>query len=371
MRRLTLSFLIYILLGLPSCHHRAKKTEPMPPLKIDVAVAESDSMVMRYEFVTHLKSNYQAVIQPRVNGYLQKKSFSAGMPVKKGDLLFVIDADLLNTTLYAAKAQLAAAEAQAVEAKNNYERAIPLARINAISQAQLDQYTAAYTSAQSSVRSAQQSLESARLQAGYAKIYAPINGIIAWSEVHEGDYVGPGTQFSTLTTISNTDTLSAEISIPTSLYMRYASGRTLYDNRDLLSDVVLYLTDGTEYEYRGVYDYTKQSISPTSGTITLVVDFPNPDHRLKSGEYGRVKCGMGRVQRVVSIPQQCVNRMQGIESVWVVRQDSTVEYRRIVTGDTFGDRWIVESGLSEGECVAAMGGQKLRNGAKIIPQKMK
>lgn len=340
----------------------------MPAMTIEVATAEAEELVMRYEFVTHLKSNYDAIIQPRVNGYLLKKSFSAGMPVRKGDLLFVLDADLLNTTLYAAKAQLAAAEAQEVEARNNYERALPLAKINAISRSQLDQYTSNYASARSSVQSARQSLENARLQVGYANIYSPINGIIAWTDAHEGDYVGPGTEFSTLTTISNTDTLSAEIAIPTSLYMRYASGRTLYDNRGLLSDVVLYLANGEEYQYRGVYDYTKQNISSTSGTITLVVDFPNPDQQLKAGEYGRVATGIGSKQRIITIPQQCVNRTQGIESVWVVRGDSTVEYRQISTAETLGSRWVIQSGLSEGERVAVTGSQKLHNGAKVIPQ---
>ncbi len=367
MQRIVSFCLLSAVLCVTSCHHHKKRVEAPPPLQIEVATAVADSMVMRYEFVTHLKSNYEAIIQPRVNGYLMKKSFAAGMPVRKGELLFVIDADLLNTTLYAARAQLAAAEAQAVEAKNNYERAIPLAKIDAISRAQLDQYTSAYASARSAVESARQSLESARLQAGYANIYSPINGVIAWTEAHEGDYVGPGTQFSTLTTISNTDTLSAEIALPTSLYMRYASGRTIYDNRDLLSDVVLYLSDGSEYEHTGVYDYTKQSISPTSGTITLVVDFPNPNQRLKAGEYGRAVVGIGAKQRMILIPQQSVNRTQGIESVWVVRADSTVEYRRITTGETLGDKWIVESGLSDGERVTVTGSQKLRDGAKIIP----
>lgn len=368
-RFLSLYLIIAISMSI-SCRHRYKAEDAAPLLKIKTAEASAEEMVMRYDFVTHLQSNYEAVIEPRVNGYLLKKSFEAGMPVKRGALLFVIDSDLLNTTLYAAQAQLASAEAQAIEARNNYERAVPLAKINAISHSQLDQYTAAYASARSAVQSARQSLESARIQASYTKIYSPIDGIVAWTEAHEGDYVGPGTKFSMLTTISNMDTLSAEISIPTSLYMRYAGDKhSIYDNKDLLSDIELILTDGTIYPHKGIYDYTKQSISPTSGTITLVVEIPNPEGRLKVGEYGRISTGIGRQQRVILIPQQCINRTQNIESVWVVRPDSTVEYRQIKTGETIGDRWVVEQGLSEGEQVVMEGGQKLRNGEKIVPIK--
>ena len=132
MQRILSIHLLLALLLLSACHHKQKEKRSIPSLEIEVAEAEADSLVMRYEFVTHLKSKHEALIQPRVNGYLLKKSFSAGMPVRRGDLLFVIDANLLNTTLYAAQAQLASAEAQAVEARNNYERAVPLARINAI-----------------------------------------------------------------------------------------------------------------------------------------------------------------------------------------------------------------------------------------------
>ena len=367
MRRI---IIISMALFLFSCHHRHSTKEATPTLPIVIAEATADSIVMRYSFVTHLQSNYDALIQPRVSGYLLQSRFSSGMPVKRGELLFVIDANLLNTSLYAAKAQLASAQAQLIEAKNNYERALPLSEINAISRTQMDQYTAAYASARSAVESARQSVESARLQSGYANIYSPINGIIAHSKAHKGDYVGPGTEYSTLTTISNLDTLSAHIAIPTSLYMRYAKrGDASYDNRGLLSDIKLYLSDGTLYDYSGIYDYTAQSISPTSGTITLVVDFPNPQQRLKAGEFARIETGIGSRRAIVTIPQQAVMRTQGISSVWVVKADNTVEYRHITTAETLRERWIVTEGLDAGERVAVTGLQKLHNGDKVSPQK--
>lgn len=364
-----LSLLVLAVVALVSCHHKPKPQQ-QPVMTIEVARVRVDTVVMRYEFVSHLNSNYDAVVQPRVNGYLLKKSYSAGMPVRRGELLFLIDANLLNTSVRAAEASLAAAEAQAVEARSNYERAVPLAEINAISRSQLDQYTAQYRSAESSVRSARQSLESARLQAGYTRIYSPIDGVVAYAEVHEGDYVGPGTQFSTLTTISNLDSLSAQIAIPTSLYMRHAEQMpNAYDNRGLLSDIELYLADGSRYEYGGRYDYTQQNISPTGGTITLVVKFPNPDFRLKAGEFARVVTGVGARTARVLIPQQSVSRIQGVESVWVVKADSTVEYRPIVTSDSYGREFVVERGLAPDEWVAVTGLQKLHSGMKVIPQK--
>lgn len=373
MPRISTSFWIALLislsLGAAGCDHRKKGQTTPAPLSVEVATAKADSVIMRYSFVTHLRSNYDVVIQPRVNGYLQSIAYADGMPVRRGDLLFTIDANLLKTTLLAARAALSSAEAEALEAKNNYERAIPLARLNAISRSQLDQYTAAYNSAVAAVESARQQMQSADLQVGYATIYAPISGIVAASKAHTGDYVGPGTQFSALTTISNIDSLKADISIPTSLYLSRAGYRSAYENRDLISEIKLTLANGETYPYSGSYDYTEQRISTTSGTVSLVVTFPNPDYRLKGGEYGRVEFGLGQRERVILIPQQAVQRQQGIESVWVVKDNNTVEYRQVKTGQTIGRDWIIEQGLQAGERVVVTGKEKLHSGARITPIK--
>lgn len=143
----------------------------------------------------------------------------------------------------------------------------------------------------------------------------------------------------------------------------------MWDNRDLLSNVRLYLTSGEEYEYMGAYDYTQQNISPTAGTITLVVQFPNPEYRLKAGEYARITCDLGGRKRQVLVPQQAVQSIQGVRSVWVVDSDSVAHYRPVKVGSTLGRDYIVAEGLNEGEVVALTGGEKLHNGMKVIPIK--
>ena len=359
-------FLCFIVLAMVGCKRQDVK-KGMPPLKVQAARVVADSVVMRYEFVTHLQSGYEVVIQPRVNGYIVRSNIRAGMPVRRGDLLFVLDAELLTTSLREAQAKLVAAQAQEVEARNNYERAVPLAQISAISRSQMDEYEAAYSSARQQVRIAREQVASAELQIGYTRIYSPIDGIVAYTAAHQGDYVGAGTQYSTLTTISNMDRLRAEISIPTSLYLRHVKrNQAAYDNRGLLSDIKLYLDDGSQYEFEGEYDYTSQNISPTSGTIKIVVDFPNPSYRLKVGEYARLRAAMGAKQWAILVPSQAVESIQGVNSVWVINSDSTVNYRRVELGEQLGRWWIVSQGLEAGEEVVLTGGMKLRDGEKVV-----
>ena len=353
--------------ALVGCGQRKPKPE-VPVLRIPVVAATVDSLPERMDFIGYLASNFDAVIQPRVNGYLSAKHFDAGMPVRRGQLLFTIAPDQLSTSMLAAQAALESARAQAVEAKNNYDRAVPLARINAISQAQLDQYTARYKAAAASVRSAEESLRSAKMNVGYTELRSPIDGFVGNSSAHAGDYVGPGTRFDVLTTVSNTDTLSVDVALPMAQYLALTDNRaSIYDNADLLSDIRLVLSDGREYPLEGRYGYTRKNVSDATGTLVLVVKFPNPEQRLKPGQFARVRAAVGAARPRVLVPQQCVAQLQDQSAVWVVAADSTVRYRSVVTGPTFGTRWSIESGLQPGERVVVSGRQKLRNGEKIIP----
>lgn len=350
-----------------------KKNTPrqvMPPMRVEVTQAAVDSVPNRMSFIGYLASNFDAVIQPRINGFLSSKQYSNGMPVRRGQLLFTIDPDQLSTSMLAAEAALESAKAQALEARNNYDRAVPLARINAISQSQLDQYTAQFKAAEATVRSAEQTLSSARMNVGYTELRSPIDGIIEHTAAHVGDYVGPGTQFSVLTTISNIDTLTVDVAIPMSQYLRYAGGRTsIYDNEGLLSDIRLLLADGSQYPLEGLYDYTRKDVSSTTGTLVLVVMFPNPEQTLKPGQFARVEANVGPVRPRIVVPQQSVSQAQDLSSVWVVRADSTAQYRRVTPGDTYGSMWCIDEGLDQGEWVVVAGQQKLRDGEKVIPEK--
>lgn len=339
----------------------------MVELRVETAIAQSEELLTKRTFTAPLKGKYSAVIQPRVNGYLLKKNYSDGMPVKKGQLLFTIDSrELINSQLSTA-AELQAARADLIEAQNNYRRAVPLAKIEAISQSQLDSYAAQYEAAKAKVSSLEQSLSSAKLQVGYSRIYSPIDGVAAASVATEGDYVGPGSQYEVLTTISNIDTMTFELNLPVVEYLRLTkSDNKSYDNSAFIRSIKMQLSDGEEYPLEGAYDYTLKDIASAEGSITFVVKFANPDYRLKSGQYAKVSALLGSARSVVTIPAVALSQRQGIESVWVVGADSTVEYRAVRSERIEGERCIIDSGLMAGERVLTTGLQKVKNSQKII-----
>ena len=362
--RLKIIILLLIAAISTSCKQRAKA--PIEPLSIEIATVKGEKLPYTKEFIAPISANYSATVQPRISGFLVATSFKNGMPVKRGQLIFTMDDAPQRANRLAAEASLSSAKAKAAEAKQNYERAIPLARINAISQMQLDQYTAENLSAIASVKSSEQALRNARLDESYTRIYAPISGIISSSAATPGDYIGPGTQFSTLTTIQSIDTIGVDLAIPMSEYLAVSGRKAFsYDNASLLSDIRLRVADGSEYPERGFYQYTRQSIASEMGTIVLVVGFKNPDYALKVGQFARITASLGADRERIVVPQRAVSQIQNISSVWVIRPDSTAEYREVKLGSTAGEWWIVESGVAKGEVVATTGLQKLRNGMKV------
>lgn len=363
-KTLTLFLLLSTLLF--GCHKTAKKGA-LPPLRVECAEATSAIACDQIWFATSTKPLYEVTIEPRINGYLSSINFESGKPVRRGDLIFRIDPEQLNTSLYAAEATLASAQANLIEARNNYLRAVPLARINAISQTSLDSYTANHIAAEADLKSAEQTLRNAQLNSSYATITSPIDGIIADTPSNEGDYVGPGTEFTTLTTITNIDTLRVELAIPTSTYYRYIDNTESYDNSQLLSSIRLILPDSTEYPHPAIYDYTAQSASSGSSQIIIVAKLPNPNSMLKSNIFARLRANIGSESERILIPQRAITQLQGINSVWIIQPDSSVTYRRVELGNTYGDRWHIKSGIKEGEMVATTALLKLHEGAKVIP----
>ena len=347
--------------------HKRQSAAPEPDYSAVAAVSENISR--RMTFTTRLTSNVDIVIQPRVAGYLLEKRYKKGMPVRKGELIYVIDPSQTNLTVAANRAALFSAQAMLTEAENNYRRALPLAELDAISQTSLDQYRATYEAARAQVTSAEAALNNSTIELGYTQIYAPIDGIIGDTSASVGDLVGPGTEFSTLSTVSDVSIVGATLSLPFARYLTIVDPdgelTQSYDNSQLLSNILLTLPDGSTYPHAGSYSHTEKNVGSASGSIQIAVNFPNPEGVLKAGQYASVSADVGMPMGVVMVPQRAVDSVQGVESLWVVGGDGTVEYRAVTVGETFGDMWVIEKGLQAGEIVLTDGLTQVKSGQKV------
>ncbi len=145
-----------------------------------------------------------AKIAARVGGYVTELKVDAGSVVKKGDLLFKIEARELEEREAQAKAALESAQVDLDKTKQDFERYKVLFNEQAIAKKEFDDVSARYEMAQAAVNKAKSALEEARTFLSYESVTAPFNGIVSEKNVNQGDLAVVGKD---LLTIYNPNTL--------------------------------------------------------------------------------------------------------------------------------------------------------------------
>ena len=325
-------------------------------------------MSLTSEWIATLDGFVNAQIRPQVSGYLIATHFREGARVRKGQVLFEIDARPVEAALAQAQAQLAEVQAQLGRTERDVERSTPLARERAIPQSQLDNDIQANLAAQAAVKSAQAAVETAQLNVGFTKVRSLIDGVAAIATAQLGDLVGPSTL---LTTVSQVDPIRAYFSLSEREYLMVAS----QINRDPTSAglwgtggmLTLQLADGTDYPRDGTFVAADRQIDPRTGTIRIGAAFPNPQHILRPGQYGRVRATTQVAQDALLVPQRAVSELQGTAQLRIVDADETVRVVNVTLGAREGSRRIVTSGLQPGARVV-VDSPSLPEGTKVRTQ---
>jgi RND family efflux transporter MFP subunit len=362
--------LLWLLL-LPAVHacdrtsEGARAQSAPPPPAVSVVVVNPETVPVSSEWVATLDGSVNAQIRPQVSGYLVRTLYRDGSFVRKGQVLFEIDARPLEAARAEAQAALAKAQAELGRTERDVQRDTPLAKERAIPQSQLDNDIQANLVAQATVKSAQAALETAQLNVEFTKVRSLIDGVAAIATAQIGDLVGPTTL---LTTVSQVDPIRAYFSLSEQEYLSVADkinqpnpGRGLWKSGGGLQ---LTLADGTAYDAPGAFLAADRQIDPTTGTIRISAAFPNPRHTLRPGQYGRVRAETRVVSNALLVPQRAVAELQGGAQLRVVGADNKVKIVPVTLGDRVGSRWIVTSGLEAGARVV-MDAPQLRDGTAV------
>src|SRR5689334_19262504 len=177
--------------GLLACRKtNASQPEPAPP-EVSVLTVTPERVALTSEWIATLDGYVNAQIRPQVSGYLVKRDYQEGAVVRKGQVLFEIDARPLEAAAAQARAQLAEARAQLGKTERDLARDRPLAEQRAIAQSQLDNDIQANLGAQATVKSAEASVQTAELNLGFTKVTSLIDGVAAIATAQIGDLVGP------------------------------------------------------------------------------------------------------------------------------------------------------------------------------------
>lgn len=359
---LTAAFAVTLLAG---CGKGDKAAPAAPaPLKVGVAVVVVRDVPESLELVGQTVGSSDINVRPRVSGILTAMLFKEGSVVHEGDALYTIEASEWQQKVAAAEGELAAARTRLADAANQRRRYEPLAKINAISQLDVEKARDAEEAARGEVDAAAANAELARINLGYATVTAPISGLIGMSTAKPGDYVGGLATAGPLNTISNIDPMHVRFSISEREYLDLArrfptsSGGT---NKEALE---LTLADGSTYAPKGVINFADRQVDPATGTLTVEASFPNSASLLRPGQFARVKAPIAVSKDALLVPQRAVIELQGIYSVFIIK-DGKASMRRVVVGQRVDSLWVITQGIERGERVIVDNLQKMRDGTPV------
>lgn len=372
----TLTLSSVLLLALSGCERPKAKGMEKPP-EGPISVTTTQAKVGNFPAILEATGQTQAYntvqIYARVSGYLQKRSYTEGSSVQKGDTLFVIDPSDLKNSLSSAQAAYDLATANHTNAKAALNRIKPLASANAASAQDLDTATANERNSAAALAGAKAVLEQAKLNLSYTTIKAPLSGFVDRSKVDVGTYVTAGAN-GLLTTMFQSNPIYVNFTFSENQKLArqnaIASGK-LTSPKDGKYTIELILSDGSTLERKGSIDFIAPFIDSTTGNITYRALLENSDHKLLPGQFVRVKVKGMEWTNTLYVPQKTVMTGDKGKFVYVVEANNTVSPRPVTTSEWIDGNIIIESGITTEDKIATDGLPKLRPGSQVIPESKK
>lgn len=346
------------------------------PLNVSVEEVSAHDVPLVFEFAARTQGSKETEVRARVGGILLKRNYIEGSEVEEGSILFEIDPEPYQVALNQAQAKLEKTTAELKNAKIQLDRTEKLFKQKYASEKAYDDAIANYDSLHAALSSAQADVDAAQLNLDYTKVKAPISGLTSMEAQSEGSLISTSGNSGLLTHITQLDpiyvmfSLSENQMITMSRMVESGQIKNSPKQDDAVKSVraFLHFGDNSVYNHTGEINFVNPSIDSSTGTIKLRAVFPNPDNRLRPGQFMRLTVeGLERANAIV-IPQEAI--MQGSKGSYVykVNDKNQIEMANVVTGIATPDGdWIIDSGLNEGDKVVIDNLLKVRTGMTVNP----
>lgn len=333
-----------------------------PPAPVIVVAARTATVPVTLSVIGNVQAYSAVAVKSQVDGQIREVHFREGQAVKKGDLLFTLDARPYEAALRQAEANLAKDKALLDKARADLARLESLVAKDFTSRANYDTAKANVASLDATIKADEALVEQARLKLEYTRIAAPIEGRVGSILVNAGNLVraNDNAAGSTLVVLNQIRPIYVQFSVPEShlseIRARMTAGKITVKAQVPQEDRV---------PAEGLLTFINNAVDTATGTIVLKATFPNEDDRLVPGQFVNVTVELAVIAEAVVVPPAAVQVGQRGYYVYVVKADSTVELRLVRTGIRTEHAIVIEDGLKPGDRVVTEGQLRLRPGARV------
>lgn len=349
--------------------------------RVEVIEVGASSKVSELQLPGNIEAVTEAPILARADGYIRSRLVDIGDRVTAGQPLAEIEAPELDQQVLQAKANVTQAQAaldQAIANEQQGKANLELARVTAqrwgslvtagvVSKQDNDQYQAQYQSQIAGVNALEKAILAQRANIAAAEanvarlnemqsyriVKAPFAGVITLRNVDVGALVTTGSTM--LYRIAQTNTLRTYVNVP------QTNASSIHAGQKALVSV----TNLPGRTFTGTIARTANSLDPSSRTLLVEVQVPNPDGALMPGMYAQVDFSNSRANAPLLVPAEALLVRADGTQIAVVGTDSIVHLHKIVIGRDYGDRLEVLQGLQVGDRIIANPDDNAREGVKV------
>jgi multidrug efflux system membrane fusion protein len=395
MNRIALiTFTLLLVLAL-SCSKKPETSQPAPIIQgVKIETVRASAVDDYYEAVGTVRAKNSSVVAARIMGNIINVRVREGDRVRAGQTLIEIEnrdsgvqiqkaqagvregqgaQDEVQRNIRAAESARRAAQANESLASTTFNRYQQLFERQSVSPQEFDEVRTklevakaeneradrmlqATRAKQSQVLAridqAKADISSARIYAGYARLSSPINGVVVSKQADVGSMAMPG---AALLTIENDSHYQLEVSVEESQL-----------NKIHLHDQVRVAIEALgSQEVTCSVEEIVPAADATSRSYIVKLSLPNATgQQLRSGIYGKARFVTG-ARQVLSVPQKAITQNGQLVSVFVVDHSGVARLRLIKTGNSFGERVEILSGLNDGEQVVSEIFAQIKDGTRV------
>jgi membrane fusion protein, multidrug efflux system len=352
----------YLINGRTATKEGAGKAAPKGPPAVPVTVVrvQQETVPVRLNAIGNVEAYLTVALKARVDGQIVEVNFREGQAVKKGDVLFRIDARPYDAALRQAEANALRDAAARDQARSQDRRYQELLEKNFVSKEAYAQIRTNAATAEATAKASQAALENARLNVEYCTIRSPLDGFVGRVLLQAGNMVRAN-DTNPLVVINQVRPIYVNFAVPE---QNLPEVRQYMAKGPLSVEVVP--PDTQQAPPGGRLIFIDNAVDPSTGTIRLRAQFDNTDLALWPGQFVNVRLRLYEQADALVVPATAVQTGPEGQYIYVVGDDMTADLRRVSVTRTDGERAIIGKGVAKGERVVTRG--QLRLGPKTRVQ---
>lgn len=349
-----LSWLIWdkwdVITGSGASKNNSTKSE-RPPTAVDAKSVRVDNIIVNMEIIGNLRASDAIDVTSEVNGIVTEIKFTEGQAIKKGNILFLLDASIEKAEISIQKADVNRWTALLERRQRLARSAEKLSETKNIARTRLDQLLTDETEALAQLQIAKATLQIAERRFYKKIVRAPFNGIVGLKLKSIGEYLEPG---EVITSLDSIDPIELDFEVPESAISALKIGAEINAVTRAWGNEV----------FSGIVKSINTRVNLESRSITVRAKINNTNLKLKPGMFMIVKLPVVTHKNAIIIPEEAVLTDGTLRTVYVIK-DGITNSKAVKLGQRLPGEVEVLEGISSDAIVITGGIQKVRDGSKV------